>query len=138
VTIRVVERQARVVWQWQDRQFWVDDHGIVLQPRGPLPDALIVRDTGAAPPRLGGRVEAEAVIAAQQLHDLRSQLRAVTYDRDRGLVLEYPDGGSIYLGVGDDMALKLTILDALETDLRKQGIQPEYIDLRYPERPTYR
>jgi cell division septal protein FtsQ len=138
VTIRVVERQARVVWQWQDRQFWVDDHGIVLQPRGALPDALIVRDAGAAPPRLGGRVEAEAVIAAQQLHDLRPQLRAVTYDQDRGLVLESPDGGSIYLGVGDDMALKLAILDALETDLRKQGIQPEYIDLRYPERPTYR
>ena len=138
VTIRVVERQARVVWQWQDRRFWVDDHGVVLQPRGTLPDALIVQDAGPAPPRLGGRVEAEAIVAAQQLRDLRPRLRAVSYRPDQGLVLESEVGGPVYLGVGNDMALKLAILEALEKDLGKQGIRPAYIDLRYPERPTYR
>ncbi len=138
VTIRVVERQARVVWQWQDQQFWVDDHGAVLKPRGTLPDALVVQDGSAAPPRLGGRVDAQAVIAAQQLHDLRPQLLAVAYDPDRGLVLESAGGWPIYLGVGDDMARKLAVLAALETDLKKQGIEPVYIDLRYPGRPTYR
>ena len=138
VTIRVVERQARVVWQWQDQQFWVDEHGVVLKPRGTLADALIVQDASAAPSRLGGRVDAQAVTAAQQLRDLRPQLRTVTYDRDRGLVLESEGGWPIYLGVGDDMALKLNILEALETDLWKQDIQPAYIDLRYPELPTYR
>jgi cell division septal protein FtsQ len=138
VTIRVVERQARVVWQWQDRQFWVDDHGVVLKPRGALPDALSVYDKSADPPRLGGRVDARAVVAAQQLCDLRPQLRAVVYDPDRGLTLESEGGWLIYLGVGDDMALKLAILEALETDLRKQGIRPAYIDLRYSQRPTYR
>ena len=138
VTIRVVERQARVVWQWQDQQFWVDDHGVVLKPRGTLPEALIIQDAGAAPPRLGGRVDARAVIAAQQLHDLRPQLRTVTYNREQGLMLESKDGWPIYLGGGDDMALKLAILEALETSLRKQDIQPAYIDLRYPELPTFR
>jgi len=138
VTVRVVERQARVVWQWQDQQFWVDDHGVVLTPRGTLPEAVIVRDTGTAPPRLGGRVDAQAVVAAQQLRDLRPRLGAVTYQPDRGLVLESAGGWAIYLGVGDDMALKLAILDALEKDLRRQGVRPAYIDLRYPERPTYR
>jgi cell division septal protein FtsQ len=138
VTIHVVERQARVVWQWQNQQFWVDDHGVVLNPRGALPEALVIRDTGAAPPRLGGRVDAQAVIAAQQLRGLRPELQAVTYDRDRGLVLESKRGWPIYLGTGDDMALKLAILEALEKDLNKQGIQPAYIDLRYPGRPTYR
>jgi cell division septal protein FtsQ len=138
VTIRVVERQARVVWQWQDQQFWVDDNGVVLTPRGVLPDALVVQDAGAAPPRLGGRVDAQAVVAAQQLHDLRPQLRTVGYDPDWGLVLESEGGWPIYLGVGDDVALKLAILAALEADLQKQGIAPAYIDLRYPGRPTYR
>jgi len=138
VTIRVVERQAQVVWQWQDRLFWVDDHGVVLKPRGALPEALTVYDGSADSPRLGGRVDARAVVAAPQLRDLRPQLRAVAYDPGRGLTLESEGGGLIYLGVGDDMALKLAILEALETDLRVQGIRPAYIDLRYPQRPTYR
>lgn len=138
VTIRVVERQAQVVWQWQDQQFWVDSYGVVLQPRGTLPEALIIRDGNAAPPRLGSRVDAEAVVAAQQLHDLRPQLRAVTYDPKRGLTLESQEGWPVYLGVGDDMSLKLAILEALKSDLVKQGIRPEYIDLRYPRRPVYR
>lgn len=138
VTIRVVERQARVVWQWQDQQFWVDDHGVVLPPRGALPDALVVQDTSAAPPRPGGRVDAQAVIAAQQLHDLRPALRAVSYDPERGLVLESGGGWPVYLGVGDDVARKLAVLAALEADLAKQGVAPAYIDLRYPDRPTYR
>lgn len=138
VTIRIVERQARVVWQWQDRQFWVDDHGVVLNPRGVLPDALSVHDRSADPPRLGGRVDARAVIAAQQLCDLRPQLRAVIYHPERGLMLESQGGWLVYLGVGDDMAPKLAILEALEEDLREQGVRPAYIDLRYPQRPTYR
>lgn len=138
VTIHIVERQARVVWQWQDQQFWVDDHGVVLPPRGALPDALVVQDTSAASPRPGGRVDAQAVTAAQQLRDLRPALRAVRYDPDRGLVLESDGGWPVYLGVGDDVARKLAILAALEADLAKQGIAPAYIDLRYPERPTYR
>lgn len=138
VTIHVVERQAQLVWQWQDQQFWVDEHGVVLQPRGTLPDALIVQDTGATPPRLGGRVDAQAVIAAQQLRDLRPELRAVTYNAYRGLVLVAEDGGPVFLGVGDDMVAKLAVLTALETDLKEQGVQPAYIDLRYTHRPTYR
>jgi len=138
VTIRVVERQARVVWQWQGQQFGVDDHGVVLKPRQPLPEALIIYDGSAVPPRLGEQVDAQAVIAAQQLHDLRPQLRAAIYDPERGLVLESEGGWLIYLGVGDDMALKLAILEALETDLERQGIRPAYIDLRYPHRSVYR
>ncbi len=138
VTIRVTERQAQVVWQWRDQRFWVDDHGVVLRPRTALPEALIVYDGSPTPPQLGGRVDAQAVIAAQQLRDLRPRLRAVTYDPQQGLTLESSGGWPVYLGVGDDMALKLAILEALEKDLRKQGIRPAYIDLRYPERPTYR
>ena len=137
VTIQVVERQAQLVWQWQDQQFWVDSQGVVLQPRGTIPDALLVQDENADPPRLGGRVDARAVAAAQQLHELRPQLQVVTFS-DRGLVLESQEGWPIYLGIGDDIALKLAILEALEKDLKKQGIQPAYIDLRYPQRPTYR
>jgi cell division septal protein FtsQ len=136
IIIQVVERQAQVVWQWQNQQFWVDDHGVVLQPRGPLPDALVILDSSPAPPQLGGRVDDRAVVAAQQLHDLWPQVDAVTYS-DRGLVLRSQGGWPIYLGVGDDMALKLAILEALEADLEKQGIQPAHIDLRYPQRPTF-
>ncbi len=138
VTIRVVERQARVVWQWQRQSFWVDENGVVLTPRGELPDALVVQDASAAPPLLGGRVDAQAVVAAQQLHALRPQLSTVGYQPDRGLVLESEGGWPVYLGVGNGMAARLTILAALEADLQKQGIRPAYIDLRYPERPTYR
>jgi cell division septal protein FtsQ len=138
ITIRVVERQAQVVWQWRDRQFWVDDYGVVLQPRGALVDALVVQDSGPVPPQAGGRVDAQAVLAAQQLYQLRPQLRTVTYNPDRGLVLESEGGWPVYLGVGDDVALKLAILEALEADLKKQGIRPEHIDLRYPQNPVYR
>lgn len=138
VTIRVVERHAQVVWQWRGQQFWVDDHGAVLKPRGTLPDALVIEDASPAPPRLGGRVDAEVVVAAQQLHDLRPQVRAVTYDPARGLVLQSAEGWPVYLGAGEDMALKLTLWDALAADLEKQDVRPTYIDLRYPQRPVYR
>ncbi|MFZ5918712.1 MAG: cell division protein FtsQ/DivIB [Chloroflexota bacterium] len=138
VTIHVVERQAEVLWQWRDRQYWVDSYGVVLQPRGALTDALIVQDSGPVPPSVGGRVDAAAVTAAQQLHALRPQLQAVSYDASLGLVFKSAGGWPVYLGVGDDMALKLAILDALEAELKKQGVQPTYIDLRYPQQPVYR
>lgn len=138
VTVRVVERQARVIWQWGEQQFWVDSDGVVLKPRGPLADALIVQDLHAAPPQLGGRVDAGAVAAAQELHKLRPQVQAVSYDAIHGIVLTSEEGWPIYLGTGDDIALKLSIWEALRADLQQQGIRPAYVDLRYPHRPAYR
>jgi cell division septal protein FtsQ len=138
VNVRVAERQARVIWQWGEQKFWVDSDGVVLKPRGPLTDALIVRDLRSAPPHLGGRVDAGAVAAAQALHDQRPQLQTVGYDAIHGIVLTSEEGWPVYLGTGDDIALKLSILDVLRDDLRQRGIRPKYVDLRYPQRPAYR
>ena len=138
VTVQVVERQAQIVWQWREQQFWVDTHGVVLQPRGTLSDALLIKDNSPAPPHPGGRVNAEAVIGAQQLHELWPELRTVIFDPDLGLIFKSKEEWPVYLGVGDDMALKLAIWEALAADLREQGIWPAHIDLRYPQQPVYR
>ena len=56
-----------------------------------------------------------------------------------GLRFVRPRGWTVYLGVGDGMAYKATVLQAAEERFGQEGVRkPSLIDLRFPDSPYYR
>jgi len=136
VVVEVVERQAQIVWQRDGTRYWVDEAGVVLPARGELEGALLVEDLAPGPLRVGDRLDPRVVESALELHQLLPELAAVQYS-DQGLSFHHQGGYPIYLGVGD-MPEKVAIMKALVRKLAAEGIQPEFIDLRFKEGPYYK
>ncbi len=136
VVVEVVERQAQIVWQRDGTRYWVDEAGVVLPARGELEGALLVEDLAPGPLRVGDRLDPRVVESALELHRLLPELAAVQYS-DQGLSFHHQGGYPIYLGVGD-MPEKVAIMKALVRKLAAEGIQPEFIDLRFKEGPCYK
>lgn len=135
VSIKVVEHQVQIVWQRGEQRYWVDEQGALLPVEEELEDMLVVQDLTPGPLEVGDRIDPEVVRSALELKRLLPETEVLQYSEDRGVILNrsFP----VYLGTGD-MAEKITILDALVKDLAFDGIQPEYVDLRYKESPCYK
>jgi hypothetical protein len=97
---------------------------------------LLIQDLTTGPLEVGGQVNSEAVRSALELRRLLPETVSLQYSEDRGLIFHQADC-PIYLGTGD-VAEKMVILSALLQDLASDGIQPEYVDVRFIESPSYR
>ena len=134
VRIEVVERRALIIWQRGAERRGVDELGAILPLAGELEGMLLINDRTAGSFEVGDRIDLEVVTSALELWQLLPTA-ALQYSQDKGLSFEqwgYP----IYFGAGD-MAEKMAILNALLRDLSFEGIQPEFIDLRFKESPFY-
>jgi hypothetical protein len=60
------------------------------------------------------------------------------YSHTTGISFTTREGWPVYLGDGKNMEAKLTILVALRQDLMTRGVSPEFIDVRFVERPFYK
>lgn len=138
VTITVEERMPELVWQTGDSHWWVDGEGIILPARAELPDALTIIDTDAQPVSAGQALDASMIEAAQSLRRLLPELPVMHYSRATGISFTTGEGWPVYLGDGRDMDAKLTILVNLRKDLLARGVTPEFVDVRFVERPFYR
>ena len=136
VIVEVVERQAQIVWQRDGARYWVDEAGVVLPARGELKGALLIEDSTPGPLQVGDRLDPRVIESALELHRLLPELAAVQYS-NKGLSFRQQGGYPIYLGVGD-MAEKVAIMKALVRKLAAEGVQPEYIDLRFKDGPCYK
>ena len=74
---------------------------------------------------------------AQSLRRLLPELPVMNYSRATGVSFTTGEGWPVYLGDGRDMDAKLTILVNLRKDLMARGVTPEFIDVRFVERPFY-
>lgn len=135
VSIQVVEHQVQIIWQRGEQRYWVDEQGTLLPVEEEIEDMIMVQDLTPRPLEVGDRIDPEVVRSALELKRLLPETKVLQYSEDRGVILNrsFP----VYLGTGD-IAEKMTILDALVKDLAFDGIQPEYVDLRYKESPCYK
>ncbi len=135
VRIEVVERRTLIIWQRGEERRGVDELGAILSLEGELEGMLLIHDLTADSFEVGDRIDPEVVTSALELWQALPTA-ALQYSEDKGLSFEqwgYP----IYFGTGD-VAEKMAILNALLRDLSFEGIQPEFIDLRFKESPFYR
>lgn len=136
VTLVVEEQGDQVMWQVAGKRYWIDDRGYLHPAQGANEPKLVVKDVR---PGLPEQVDVQAVIAARQLVQLLPEHQAIEYASPTGLQFTHPLGWVVYLGSGDDMARKVSLLRALEAQFSEEGVtQPSLVDLRFPDSPYYR
>jgi cell division protein FtsQ len=138
VTVTVEERTPVILWQTGDAHWWVDAEGVIFPPRADLSNALTIIDTDAQPVSPGETLDPGIIQTAQSLRRLLPELPVMNYSRATGASFTTGEGWPVYLGDGHDMDAKLTILVNLRKDLLARGVTPEFIDVRFVERPFYR
>lgn len=138
VIISIEERTPELIWQTGDAQWWVDAQGTLVPPRGVLSDTLTIIDTDARPVSAGDTLDTSISQAAQSLRRLLPGLRVIHYSRATGISFKTGEGWPVFLGDGQNIDAKLTILLALYKDLLARGVSPEFIDVRFVERPYYK
>jgi len=138
VIVSVEERVPQLIWQTGEARWWVDADGIVVPPRAELPGALTIIDTDAQPVSPGQSLGPSIVEATDSLRRLLPDLKEMYYSETTGISFTTGEGWPVYLGDGRDMDAKLTILVTLRKDLLARGVKPEFIDVRFVERPFYK
>jgi cell division septal protein FtsQ len=138
VTIAVEERVAEFVWQTGETRWWVDAQGTVVPPRAVLSDTLTIIDVNAQPLSPGQALDPSIIEAALSLRHLLPELRVMHYSRATGISFTTVEGWPVLLGDAYNMDAKLTILVALRKDMLARGVVPEFIDVRFVERPFYK
>ena len=137
VTITVEERAPELVWQTGETRWWVDAEGAILSPRAVLSDTLTIVDVDAQPLSPGQTLDLSILEAASSLRRLLPELRVMHYSHATGISFRTVEGWPVYMGDAHNMDAKLTILVALRKELLARGITPEFIDVRFVERPFY-
>lgn len=138
VSVRVVERRPQLLWQVDDKVWWVDEEGTVVPPRVNVENMLRIIDDDRTPVEVGYQIDPTIIKGAQALRILAPDVKVIRHTRALGLIVATPEGWPVYLGDGSEMRAKLVVLSKLLTDLRENNIAPTYVDLRNPLQPVYR
>jgi cell division septal protein FtsQ len=136
VTIEVLERQPQGIWQRGEARYWFDDMGIILPLRDELEGMLLIQDLRAGSLELGHRIDPEIIASALELRQLLPEATAFQYSENKGFTFDQR-GYPIYFGTGG-IAEKVAILNALLQELASEGVQPEFVDVRFKESPCYK
>ena len=136
VTLAIEEQGEQVMWSVAGKRYWVDDDGHFHPAQGGDEPKLLVKDIR---PGLPTEVETSALAAARQLTLLLPEVGIVEYAPVTGLRFTHERGWIVYLGMDQEMARKITVLQAIERQLSSEGArQPLLVDLRFPDTPYYR
>ncbi len=138
VIITVEERTPEFIWQTGENRWWVDADGVIVPPRAELAEVLTIIDTQAEIVSPGQALDPTIIEAAESLRRLLPELLVLNYSRATGISFTTREGWPIYLGDGQDMDAKLTILVNLRQDLLARGVSPQFIDVRFVDKPFYR
>ncbi len=139
VLVTVQEREPVAVWEARNGRFLVDAEGVVLKETSRLDDFVLIRNLKSEQVKPGDKVATAPIQTAIELHTLRPQIRLVDYAPESGISLDGPNGWRVLIGLGGDVAAKLTNLDALVRQLQHEGVTSvEYIDVRVEQGPLYR
>jgi cell division septal protein FtsQ len=139
-TIVVQERQPVIAWQFGNAVTWIDAGGVTFAAR-------VITDTADAPitveamqgPALfsGSQADMKIVQAALAVAREMPEVRRYRYSAAHGLEFDDARGFAVYLGLGPDMAERVSLWKALSTDLDARKAQPKFVDVRYPAAPFY-
>jgi hypothetical protein len=145
VTIEVEEREPVVLWRSLvgRRDWWLDSEGVVLPYHGdPYSEGVVfVVDSSERQLQAGGRLEPQGLVqSVLQLAEALPGARVFYYQADRGLSFtQQADGAQwpVYVGTSEDLQYKIKVVDVLTNYLVGKSIRPEYVDVRWADRPLY-
>ena len=138
VRIDVIERDPAYVWQVGQTTYWLDEEGVVMEPKGETLDTITFLDADAQTREPGDRVNPKLIQAARELQEWLPQEKTFQWSETQGLSFRHRDGYLIYLGQLDNLEEKLTTLRALTEDLSAKNAHPEFVDMRFSGLPYYR
>jgi cell division septal protein FtsQ len=134
--IAVEERQPIAVWEEDGAAYWVDEEGLTFPFDGTWSALLHV--SGPMPRGEDGRLDGEIRSALTELASAGLQGDTVVrYTLQHGLVLADSQGRMVVLGTGGGMAGKLEIVERLMAQLAERGLEPRFVDVRFPSAPYF-
>jgi len=145
VGIIVEEREPAVMWRLlvQERDWWLDEEGMVLPYHGDVSNTIFVVDSSTPQLREGDRIKPEGAVASVlQLAAALPQVEVFFYQADQGFSFVYisADGTQqwpVLVGTSEDLTHKIQILQRLTDYLAAHNIRPRYIDVRWADHPVY-
>jgi cell division septal protein FtsQ len=143
VAIRIEERKPVLRWhsQVQNRDWWLDEEGLVLPYAAVVTGTVSVVDFSGQQLKAGDRVAPVGIVqSVQHLAKSLPAVQEIHYQADRGLsYTQKAVGGEwpVYIGDNDDLPQKIQVLQALMQYLTKNHIQPRYVDVRWAKYPVY-
>ncbi len=138
VAINVVERRPQLLWQVDNKVWWVDQEGIIVPPKTNVEGMLRIIDDDRQPVEVGFQIDPTIIKGAQALRILAPDVSVIRHTRAQGLIVATPEGWPVYLGNGSEMRAKLVVLSSLLANIRENDSNPSFIDLRNPLRPVYK
>ncbi|MBI4673855.1 MAG: FtsQ-type POTRA domain-containing protein [Chloroflexi bacterium] len=130
VEIYTTERVPRFVWEVAGKNFWVDQEGIAMRPRGMVPNGWHVRDAEGKAVKYGERINPDAFNAAVSLINVwKDAPKYFEWTKTHGLQLRDEHGWLIYFGSANQMNDKLTALQIVTTQLLRDKRAVAFIDL---------
>lgn len=138
-TIQVIEREPLFEWKQNQTRIWVDAEGVAFPPRGQTPAIPVVQVAPGVSTLLPGRhVTPELLSTMKELIRILPEVKTFRYTIERGIEFSEPQGNwPVYVGVGSDMASRVSIWKALAANLASRNVRPKFIDVRYPQAPYY-
>lgn len=145
VSIAVEEREPVVMWRLlvQERDWWLDEEGVVLPYHGDVKNTIFVVDSSTSQLHEGDRIKPEGAVASVlQLHSALPKVEIFFYEENQGFsfVQESADGTQkwpVLVGTSEDLTHKIQILQTLTDYLAAHNIRPRYIDVRWADHPVY-
>jgi hypothetical protein len=130
VEIYTTERLPRFVWEVAGKNYWVDEEGIAMRPRGMVQNGWHVRDAEGKAVKYGERINPDAFNAAASLINVWTGApRYFEWTRAHGLTLRDEHGWLVYFGSANQMQDKFTALHIVTTQLLKDKRTVAFIDL---------
>ncbi len=130
VEIYTTERKPRFVWEVAGKNYWVDDAGIAMRPRGMVPSGWHVRDAEGKAVNYGERVNSDAFNAAVSLINVwKSAPKYFEWTKAHGLTLRDDHGWLVYFGSASQMDDKFTALNIVTSQLEKDKRTVAFVDL---------
>lgn len=141
VQIIVREREPVLVWEQADDRVWVDVNGWVMFQREDRPSLLrVVYDPNEPQPLMtlgpDSRISEELVQGALLLDSSLTGIDVLLYHPIKGLGWRDPRGWMVWFGVGDNMAMKAIVYEALVA-ANIDAVQFGEVDLSDPDNPVY-
>jgi len=135
-TITVAERQPRMMWNDGGQLWGVGADGVVFSTEEAFTEAWVVH--GPLPKDESDLLAEPARVALADLWASGVEMAPeLVYVPSRGFVIIDSRGWRVIVGQGTGIGARLEVLEAVAADLEARGIDPEFVDVRFPEVPYY-
>jgi cell division septal protein FtsQ len=138
--ILIQPARALAFWESQRGKAWNDYEGKVQQTLDPVPAKLTIFIEEGEPPTLSEKLNPRLLRALNELATAQPVVTRYEYSSRYGLIYINEDNWRVRLGVAEydgAMSDKLRLARALHAQLKRQGIQPQVLDVRFVGAPYY-